>query len=98
MDVDWLDSSSLHFVFRSLHKGISSIVGLKVVQEAQALVGHGLPDGPVLHLQLHGLLPCTGEVHPSLSFSMCLFCDSKHSLVGLTICLELVTVLWIFGG
>ena len=31
---------------------------------------------------------------PSLSFSVCPFCYSKHSLVGLTICLELVTVIW----
>jgi len=98
LDLDWLDSSSLLFVFSRWHKGSTSIVGLRVIQAVQTLLGHGFPDDPVLHLQLHGLLPCTVKVHPSLSFSMCLFCYSKHSLVGLTICLEWVTVLWIFGG
>ena len=61
-------------------------MGLKVVQEAQALVGHCFPDGLELHLQLHGQLPCTGEVHSSLSFSMCLFCDSKHHMSGIADC------------
>ena len=32
--------------------------------------------------------------HSSLSRSVRLFCYSKHSLVGLTMCLELVTVIW----
>ena len=98
LDLDWLDSSSLLFVFSRWHKGSTTIVGLRVIQAVQTLLGHDFPDDPVLHLQLHGLLPCTAKVHPSLSFSRCLFCDSKHSLVRLTICLELLTVRWIFGG
>ena len=50
LDLDWLDSSSLLFVFSRWHKGSTSIVGLRVIQAVQTLLGHGFPDDPVLHL------------------------------------------------